>query len=123
MPRALSRSSGAVFLDRPRAIAEIRAAVRRLLAQKPEVREAWLFGSLARGDATARSDADLLFVVDQDARRPVDRIPDFLALLEGLGRPADVLVLTVAEWQARAGRPFHREVTTRGLRLDRDDRG
>jgi hypothetical protein len=62
-------------------------------------------------------------VVDQDARRPVDRIPDFLALLEGLGRPADVLVLTQAEWQARRGRAFHREVTTRGLRLDRDERG
>ncbi|MGH7320614.1 MAG: nucleotidyltransferase family protein, partial [Candidatus Rokuibacteriota bacterium] len=30
-----------------------------MLARRPDVREAWLFGSLARGDATPRSDADL----------------------------------------------------------------
>jgi predicted nucleotidyltransferase len=123
MPRPSSSSSGIVFLDREAAIARVRAAVHQVLARRPNVREAWLFGSLARGDATARSDADLLLVVDEDTRRPVDRIPDFLVLLRGLGRPVDLLVLTVAEWQARAGGHFHREVTTRGLRLDGDDRG
>ncbi len=87
------------------------------------MREAWLFGSLARGDATPRSDADLLFVVDEDSRRPVDRAPDFLALLTGTGRPVDVIILTAAEWEARGGSRFHHEVTTRGLRLDRDGRG
>ncbi len=110
--------SGVIFLDRAEAIARVREAVRRLLARRPEVREAWLFGSLARGDATPRSDADLLFVVETDPRRSIDRIPDFLGDLEGIDRPCDVLVLTEAEWRARAGSRFHREVTRRGLRLD-----
>lgn len=98
-------------------MAEVRAAVDRLLTRHPGIREVWLFGSLARGDATPRSDVDLLVVVDRDERRPLDRIPDVLRLLTGLDRPADVLVLTAAEWAEREGSPFHREVTSRGLRL------
>ena len=112
-----SSSSGVVFLDRRRVVEEVRQAARRLAVERPGVLEVWLFGSLARGDATPRSDADLLIVVDQDARRPMDRIPEFLLLLEGLGRPTDVLVLTVAEWKAREGTAFHREVVMRGIQL------
>ena len=47
----------------------------------------------------------------------MDRIPEVLLLLEGLGRPADVVVLTESEWKAREGSAFHREVTTRGIRF------
>ena len=112
-----SSSSGVVFLDRARVLADVRAAVKRFVTRHPGVREVWLFGSLARGDATPRSDVDLLVVVDQDERRPPDRIPDVLRSLEGLGRPADVIVLTAAEWARRADSRFHQEVTTRGLRL------
>jgi len=117
MPSRSSTSSGVAFLDRARALAEVRRAVATLVAQRAGVREAWLFGSLARGNATPRSDADLLFVVDEDARRPMDRIPEFLRLLQGVGRPTDVLVLTVAEWAAREGTALRREVVGRGIRL------
>jgi predicted nucleotidyltransferase len=117
MPKRSSSSSGVVFLDRARAVAEVRDAVARLVARRAGVREAWLFGSLARGTATPRSDADLLFIVDRDPRRGMDRIPEFLALLEGVGRPVDVLVLTDAEWAAREDTAFRREVTERGIRL------
>ena len=78
MPNRSSGSSGVAFLDRERVLAELRHAVTALVAGRAGVREAWLFGSLARGNATPRNDADLLFVVDQDARRPMDRIPEFL---------------------------------------------
>src|SRR5215468_5296711 len=94
MPRRSSSSSGVVFLDRARALAEVQRAVTALVDRRPGVREVWLYGSLARGDATPRSDADLLVVLDEDARRPMDRIPEFLLLLQGVGRPTDVLVLT-----------------------------
>jgi hypothetical protein len=47
----------------------------------------------------------------------MDRIPEFLLLLEGIGRPADVVVQTAAEWKAREGTAFHREVVSRGIRL------
>ena len=117
MPSRSSTSSGVVFLDRVRALADVRRAVTALLGSRAGVREVWLFGSLARGNATPRSDADLLIVVDEDARRPMDRIPEFLLLLEGIGRPADLLVLTAAEWKAREGTAFHREVVRRGIQL------
>jgi predicted nucleotidyltransferase len=114
-----SSSSGVVFLDRKRALADVRRAVAGLGARREGVREVWLFGSLARGNATPRSDADLLIVVDRDARRPMDRVPEFASLLAeaGLGRPADLTVVTAAEWAKSAGTPFHRAVVTRGVRL------
>jgi predicted nucleotidyltransferase len=117
MPKRSSSSSGAVFLDRQQAVEEVRQAVRRLAADRPGVIEVWLFGSLARGDATPRSDADLLIVVDRDDRRPMDRAPEFLRLLVGVGRPVDVIVATAEEWRAREGSRFHTEIQTRGLRL------
>ena len=117
MPRRSSRSSGVAFLDRTRALADLRSAVRTLAASRPGVREVWLFGSLARGDATPRSDADLVIVLDEDSRRPMDRIPEFLLLLQGVGRPTDVLVLTAAEWKAREGTGLYREVLGRGIQL------
>ena len=112
-----SSSCGVAFLDRHAAIAEVRATVAQLLARRPDVREAWLFGSLARGNATPRSDADLLIVVERDTRRPMDRVLEFLSLLDGVGRPCDLIVLTAEEWQAREGSSFHREVVSRGIRL------
>lgn len=118
MPRRSSSSCGVVFLDRAAAIRRLRAAVAELRARRPDVVEAWLFGSLARGGATARSDADVLLVVDRDARRPMDRIPEFASLLEAIDRPCDLIVLTRDEWKAREGSAFHREVSSRGLRLD-----
>ena len=117
MPSRSSRSSGVAFLDRARVLADVRRAVTALIARRAGVREVWLFGSLARGNATPRSDADLLIVVDEDPRRPMDRIPEFLLLLQGVGRPTDVLILTTAEWKAREGTALHREVVSRGVQL------
>jgi hypothetical protein len=63
------------------------------------------------------SDADLLVIVDQDDRQSLDRLPEFMGLLEGLRRPVDLIVLTAAEWRARKESRFHREITSRGLQL------
>ena len=117
MPSKLSSSSGVVFLDRARATAEVRRAVARLAERVQGVREVWLFGSLARGNATPRSDADLMIVVDEDTRRPMDRIPRFLSLLDDLGRPVDLTVVTAGEWKRGENSPFRREVLAHGIRL------
>ena len=79
MPSRSSSSSGVAFLDRARVLADVRHAIAALVARRAGVREVWLFGSLARASATPRSDVDLLIVVDQDARRPMDRIPGFFS--------------------------------------------
>jgi len=61
-----------------------------------------LIGSLARGDYTAFSDADVVVVVAEDERRPVDRVADFLDPT----LPVDVepRVYTVEELRAMAAR-------------------
>jgi len=61
-----------------------------------------LIGSLARGDYTAFSDADVVVVVAEDKRRPVDRVVDFLDPT----LPVDVAprVYTVEELRAMAAR-------------------
>lgn len=75
-------------------------AVRRLVeAYQPE--RVYLFGSVARGDAGADSDYDLLVVVADDA--PPERRRSRLAYetLLGSGIAADVLVCTRSYFEAR----------------------
>lgn len=75
-------------------------AVRRLVAAyQPE--RVYLFGSVARGDAGADSDYDLLVVVPDDA--PPERRRSRLAYqtLCGTGTAADVLVCTRSYFEDR----------------------
>lgn len=58
-----------------------------------------LFGSFARGDATAASDADVLIVLKDSPLRFQDRIPHYQP--SGLGVGVDVFPYTLAE--ARRG--------------------
>lgn len=75
-------------------------AVRRLVAAyQPEC--IYLFGSVARGDASPDSDYDLLVVVPDDA--PPQRRRSRLAYeaLRGTGTAADVLVCTSSYFKDR----------------------
>jgi predicted nucleotidyltransferase len=72
------------------ALAEV---VRRLVdAYRPEC--IYLFGSVARGDAGADSDYDLLLVVPDDAPPEKRRSRLAYEALRGTGTAADVLVCT-----------------------------
>jgi len=74
--------------------------VRRLVeAYQPE--RIYLFGSVARGDASPDSDYDLLLVVPDDA--PPERRRSRLAYeaLRGTGTAADVLVCTSSYFEDR----------------------
>jgi predicted nucleotidyltransferase len=93
-------SNQAIFdppaLDSP-ALSEI---VRRLVAAyQPE--KIYLFGSVARGEAGAHSDYDLLVIVPDDA--PPSRRRSRLAyeVLWGTGTAADVLVWTASQFESR----------------------
>ncbi len=97
--------SGVVFhrLDRDLILERLRCYAQRELAGRPEVREVILIGSLARGDWSARSDADVVVVVDEAAEpgpfRGVAYVPS-----ESVGVAVDVLVYTAeeaADWSAR----------------------
>jgi predicted nucleotidyltransferase len=85
------------FLDYDQILGELRQAVREAKAAHPEIVKVWLFGSLAQGDWTADSDADLIVVVSRE-------FPDFLGSRVPYqvfthSIPTDSLVYSEAEFQ------------------------
>lgn len=64
-------------LDHEAVMARLREHAERELGRRAEVREVVLIGSLARGDWSARSDADLVVLVDRAGERPGLRGPDY----------------------------------------------
>ncbi len=99
------------WIDRDQIIQSIKEEAIKVAAQDTRIQQVFLFGSCARRDNTPRSDADLLIIVKQDTRRPLDRIPEYLIAFSNLPVPVDVLVYTEDEVsQAQAsGNPFIRE--------------
>ena len=107
-------------LDYAKVMAELSEYAKNALAKG--ARAVILIGSLARGDYTAFSDADLLIVVDEDPRRPLDRMVDFMD--PTLPVDLDLRVYTVRELlrMAEEGRRLVREAVEHG-RLLAGDRG
>jgi hypothetical protein len=107
---------GAVFhrLDHAATVARLRAYAREELGSQPEVREVVLIGSLARGDWSARSDADLVVLVDR-AEDPGPFRSARYAPAKHPGIPGDLLVDTPDEARAWPAR-FQAEVE-RNIRL------
>ncbi len=93
------RSYGSVkvyWLDKEGLISALEKKAQDALKRFPELRKVVLFGSLARGEATPRSDADLLFVVEE-AGPFLERPARYLPFFEDLGFPVDLLVYTEPE--------------------------
>jgi len=93
------RSYGSVkvfWLDKEGLISALKKKAQDALERFPELRKVVLFGSLARGEATPRSDADLLFVVEE-AGPFLERPARYLPFFEDFGFPVDLLVYTEPE--------------------------
>lgn len=75
-----------------------------LLKARPDVEQVILFGSLARKQAGARSDLDLVIIQDTP-KRFLDRLADFYAYL-GPRVEADILVYTPDEWNTLPEKRF-----------------
>ena len=85
MPSESSSSAGATFLDRRQRLAGLEAMARRAAARVPSIRRIVLFGSLASGRPTPRSDADLLVEVSASPHViPRDRVPELLMSMRPL---------------------------------------
>jgi len=68
------------------------------LRDRPEAQGVALFGSLARGDYSLRSDADILVCLrSAPVEKVVDRIPPLLAAFLEAPVPVDILPLTATE--------------------------
>lgn len=111
------------FLKREPLLVKLKERARKLLASYPRAREVGLFGSLVRGNYGPGSDADLLVILEADARRFVDRIPEFLEHFSGLGIAVDVFPYTVAEIQAMQDEGFIRTVLAERLVLSHRSNG
>ena len=72
--------------------------LRELLDRQPGIACAYLFGSVARGEASASSDVDLAVLLEQPAadtlRGPLARLR--LDLEDTLGRPVDLVAMETA---------------------------
>lgn len=95
-------------------------AIATALARRPYLAAAWVFGSVARGDAGPRSDLDVAVLLRHDGDATRDEVDDLSRLASELDRFApggrvDVLVL------GRAGSIVHHQVIQDGvLVLDAD---
>lgn len=79
-------------------------ALAHVIVRRFGPRRVVLFGSHARGEATAESDIDLFVEMETD-RRPPDRIADVVALFGLRPWPLDVVVYTPAEVRRLRGIP------------------
>lgn len=120
MQKPLSNSAGAIYLDRGVRLRELRAAARQAALSVPAIRRVILFGSLANGIPTPRSDADLFIEVSssQHASAP-DRVPEMLRALSPLPCPVDLFIATTreAEEARRSGLALMTLIETTGVDL------
>ena len=116
---ASSSSAAGAFLDRPRTIDALRALAGRLAVRDRRVLRVVLFGSLATGRATIRSDADLLIVLGGHPAPPRERIAEYLDAFREAPVPVDVFPFTVEEMEHRRARgdAFVRRVDAQGVDL------
>lgn len=77
------------------------AEIVRRLVEAYQPQRIYLFGSVARGDAAADSDYDLLIVVPDDAPPARRRSRLAYETLRGTGIAADVLVCTLSYFEDR----------------------
>jgi len=94
------RSYGSVkvfWLDKDLLRKRIQKAARRILSANSNVEKVILFGSLAEDKATAFSDADILIVVKDSAKRFIDRSVDFAPYFQNIGVEVDLFVYTRKE--------------------------
>jgi len=103
-------------LDRDLIVQRLHEHVQGELVLRPEVREVVLIGSLARGNWSARSDADIVVVVDTARERGPFRGSEY-APTTSIGVPVDVLVYTPEE--SAAWSPRFRAEIERGVLLYR----
>jgi uncharacterized protein len=91
------RSVRVFRLERERVLRRLRERAEALVKARPDALEVRLFGSLARGQATPGSDADILVLLADGAPPLPDRLPDLARFFTGCGIGCDVLALTRSE--------------------------
>jgi len=81
-----------------------------------------LIGSLARGDYTAYSDADVIIVLRSDNRRPIDRIAEYIDPRMPVDLEPRVYTIEELKSMARRGARTVKEILEVGILLAGDRR-
>lgn len=102
------------FPDHEKVKSDLAALAEQAMQQEPNIQAVYLFGSRASGDFSARSDADLLLIVQNDSQPPIDRVPRYLSLFQKAPVPVDVFSYTREEVQKNT---FARRAIEHGLLL------
>jgi predicted nucleotidyltransferase len=84
-------------LNQELVLSRLRSAAQRLVRERAEVVQVWLFGSLARREARPGSDADLLIIVRDGAGPFLERAHPLAPYFNGAGVGRDLLVYTESE--------------------------
>jgi len=100
------------WADPTRIADAVRSHAEAIREAHPDVSRVLWYGSWVRGVPTPSSDVDLCVVVRKDARRPRDRIPDFLPTRFPVG--IDLVVVTEGELAALGERSpsWHAAITS-----------
>ena len=94
-------------------IEEVGNLLSRVFSEK-KVKKAILFGSMARGTESKKSDVDLLIVVNTN-KRFFDRYDDFIEIYDRLpGFSVDMLIYTPEEFEAISHRKFIQTIIKEG---------
>jgi hypothetical protein len=95
----------------------LRELAARLGAERPEILEIRLFGSLARGERNPFADADLLIVLQASELVPRDRLPRYKPA--AVPMPMDLTICTRDELarELAAGNRFLQRVVVESIRL------
>jgi predicted nucleotidyltransferase len=96
-PEGLSSSVRVRFLDVSRILERLKSISRDVLRRNSNVLGIYLFGSLVKGTYVPGSDADILIVLNEDNRRFIDRMPEFLRFFLNVPIAIDVFPYTSKE--------------------------
>ena len=106
------------FLNRDEILTHLKKLSKELMASRSDVLEVSLFGSLARGDHAPGSDADICILLNQDSRRFIDRIPEFLDYFYRVGLPVEVFPYTIEEVEVMGNLSFFKTIQKEKIILD-----
>ena len=109
-------------IDYDKVIERLKEFAKRKINENNNILAVVLIGSLARGDYTAFSDADLVVIVKEDHRRFLDRITEFID--PTLGIDIDPMVYTLSEMKEMSKRNSRlvKEIKEYGILLAGDKR-
>jgi len=98
------------FLNRDEIFYRLVDIAKRLLAKESNVIEVSLFGSLAKGNYTPRSDIDIFILLNENSKKFIDRIPGFLDYFEKVGLTVEVFPYTLEEINKMKNNHFIRTI-------------